>query len=433
MSTLRFRISLVLAATGVTAGSLAYQAFEARREWIQAQTLSYQLIEYRSLLLQAGEAPLPPERLHHLHALKTKISPPGHRPASIGAGSEFSSVLMRAVESQTRYERFAICALAAALAGAILLAVMIRTLVLDPIFGLNRRMMDFLNDRYSFRFSQPEETEVGDLDRMFNSLAQRMINTMDELKALDQAKSEFLSIASHELRTPLTSIKGSLNLLSSGAMGPAPDIGSAKLLKIAEMETDRLIRLINDLLDLAKVEAGKLPLASSWLSWDDVLGKTTEGLTGLAHQAGVQIKPVRTPSLEAFIDSDRIQQVLTNLISNAIKFSPAGSTVTVSTGKNEQGQLVVKVADQGPGIASGDLTSIFDKFNQGSAPENPIAKGTGLGLAIAKALVEEHGGKIGVESELGNGSTFWFTLPQWRDDETVSDEGARTYRKGRAA
>ena len=126
-------------------------------------------------------------------------------------------------------------------------------------------MMDFLVDRYSFQFSQPEANELGDLQRTFNSLAQRVINTMDELKRLDQAKSEFLSIASHELRTPMTSIKGSLSLLGTGMIGTV-DPACMKLIKVAEIETDRLIRLINDLLDLAKIEAGKLPLASNWLA-----------------------------------------------------------------------------------------------------------------------------------------------------------------------
>ena len=242
---------------------------------------------------------------------------------------------------------------------------------------------------------------------------------MDELKHLDQAKSEFLSIASHELRTPMTSIKGSLSLLGNGVMGKI-DETPLQLIRIAEIETDRLIRLINDLLDLAKIEARKLPLASEWRPWEETLQATTSGLLGFAHGAGVEIVFDPAPGVQVFMDKDRVQQVLTNLISNAIKFSPHGSSVRIITGRSKEGHLLVNVKDQGPGIAPEDQELIFQKFRQGSNPENPVVKGTGLGLAIAKALVEEHGGDIGVESQMNNGSTFWFTLPKWRQDKSAA-------------
>jgi signal transduction histidine kinase len=290
----------------------------------------------------------------------------------------------------------------------------VRRRILKPLDRLSRRMMDFLIDRYSFQFAEPERNELGDLQKTFNSLAQRVVNTMDELKTLDQAKSEFLSIASHELRTPMTSIKGSLSLLGSGVIGHV-DPQCMQLIKIAEFETDRLIRLINDLLDLAKIEAGRLPLACKWVSWSEALEVTCDGLMGLARNAEVRIEIETVPACEVHIDRDRVQQVLTNLISNAIKFSPKGSAVKVSSGRAANGALLVNVRDFGPGIAPEDQALIFEKFRQGTTPDNPIVKGTGLGLAIARALVEEHGGEIGVASELGKGSVFWFTLPQWRN------------------
>ena len=299
--------------------------------------------------------------------------------------------------------------------GLPLLLIYIRGTIFRSIDRLSRRMRDFLVDRYSFQFSEPEANEMGDLQRTFNSLAQRVINNMDELKSLDQAKSEFLSIASHELRTPMTSIKGSLALLNSGLVGQL-DINAVKLLKIAEAETDRLIRLINDLLDLAKIEAGKLPLACSWHGWDEMVKKTAEGLMGLAHKATVQIVVESSPHLEAFIDRDRMQQVLTNLISNAIKFSPENGAVHVRAVRSQDGHLQVEVQDQGCGISAEDQLVIFQKFRQATGPENNLVKGTGLGLTIAKALVEEHGGEIGVRSQVGRGSIFFFTLPKWRDD-----------------
>lgn len=311
----------------------------------------------------------------------------------------------------------------APLIGMMLLLIVFQKSIFGGIERLSRRMMDFLVDRYSFQFSQPDDNELGDLQRTFNSLAQRVINTMDELKMLDQAKSEFLSIASHELRTPMTSIKGSLSLLGSGAMGTL-DPTSLQLIKIAEIETDRLIRLINDLLDLAKIEAGRLPLASEWRNWDDILRTTAEGLVGFAHNAGVRIEIEAPEDIEAFIDKDRVQQAMTNLISNAIKFSPRGSAVKLITGWTKQGELLINIQDSGPGIAPEDQELIFQKFRQGSNPENPIVKGTGLGLAIAKALVSEHGGDIGVESTLGKGSSFWFTLPKWRKSSDANQEAA---------
>jgi signal transduction histidine kinase len=289
------------------------------------------------------------------------------------------------------------------LVGLFIVLLTVNSTVFKGIDRLSRRMMDFLADRYSFQFSQPDANELGDLQRTFNSLAQQVINTMDELKQLDQAKSEFLSIASHELRTPMTSIKGSLSLLGNGIMGKIEE-APLQLIRIAETETDRLIRLINDLLDLAKIEARRLPLANEWRTWEETLKTTATGLVGFAHNADVNIAYDPAPGIEVFMDRDRIQQVLTNLISNAIKFSPTKS-----------GHLLINVRDQGPGIAQADQDLIFQKFRQGATPENPIVKGTGLGLAIAKALVEEHGGDIGVESELGKGSAFWFTLPKWRN------------------
>jgi signal transduction histidine kinase len=284
-------------------------------------------------------------------------------------------------------------------------------------------MMDFLVDRYSFQFSEPETSEIGDLQKTFNSLAERVLNTMDELKTLDQAKSEFLSIASHELRTPMTSIKGSLSLLTSGVMGEL-DAGSLRLIRIAEGETDRLIRLINDLLDLAKIEAGRFPLVCSWAHWDELMTKTSEGLSGLALSAGVEIEWESASDLEIYLDRDRVQQVLANLISNAVKFSPRGSKIRIALKRDRQSPVEIDVIDQGPGIAPEDRDLIFQKFRQGAKPENPLVKGTGLGLAIAKALVEEHGGVIGVRSEPGQGSTFTFSLPHWRDDNGSSPESA---------
>ncbi|MCB9073461.1 MAG: hypothetical protein H6623_07550 [Bdellovibrionaceae bacterium] len=322
------------------------------------------------------------------------------------------------------FKKYVLLSVLSPLIGIFLFSVYLKRSIVHPLQKLSQRMMDFLVDRYTFKFSTPENNEIGDLQRTFNSLAQKAINSMDELKALDRAKSEFVSIASHELRTPLTSIKGSLGLLSSGIVG---DLNgeSLGLIRIAEQETDRLVRLINNLLDLAKMESRTFKLQTHWHSLQTLLESCADSLLGLAQTAQVRIQILRPPEdLEAKFDSDRIQQVITNLMSNAIKYSPKGSSVTLRYFVNTQSALEVDIIDSGPGIAESDQQLIFEKFRQATQPESRLVKGTGLGLAISKALVEEHGGTISVRSESGKGSTFYFTLPEWRKLESIQKDAA---------
>lgn len=288
-----------------------------------------------------------------------------------------------------------------------------RKWVFKPLQKLNHRMLDFLNNRYSYEFEAPADTELGRLENTFNLMAQRVLDQIEALQSLDRAKSEFLSIASHELRTPLTSIKGSLSLMRAGVSGKVND-SSKNLMGIALTETDRLIRLINDLLDLAKIEAGGFSLNTEWSNVEDLLHSTAKGIEGFATTAKVKIKVVCEHPIEAFMDRDRTQQVLTNLASNAIKYSPEDGTVTLSALTDDNNQLRFEVKDQGKGIAPQDQELIFEKFRQVTGPENPLVKGTGLGLAISKGLIEEQGGTIHVTSSPGQGSTFYFYLPKWR-------------------
>lgn len=301
-------------------------------------------------------------------------------------------------------------------ASFVLLILFVNLRILRPIQKLSRRMLDFLNDRYSFNFHQVERGVLGTLDRNFKALAERSINNVDEMRSLDQAKSDFLNMASHELRTPLTSIKGSLSLLSSPVLGEH-DESSKRLIKIAESETDRLIRLINDLLDLAKIESQKIPLEQTWFTLDEMILSTGDAMDGLAHHANVNIEFDVPAGVIVFMDCDRIQQVLINLLSNAVKVTPVGGTVRVTASRSRNGELALSVLDQGPGLSSEDQKSIFEKFIQLPNQNEAVLKGTGLGLTIAKILVEQHNGRIGVESELGHGSCFWFTLPRWREVE----------------
>jgi CheY-like chemotaxis protein len=224
-------------------------------------------------------------------------------------------------------------------------------------------------------------------------------------------KSEFISIVSHELRTPLTSIKGSLGLLLGGAAGTLPE-KMEQLLQIAQNNSDRLIRLINDILDISKIEAGRIEMTREPVDLSEVAQVAAQGLEAMAASSQVQIE-VEAPEKGALVvngDRDRLLQVTTNLISNAIKFSPPGSAVTVCA-EAEVHMAEVNVIDRGPGIPAEHQAKLFQKFYQVDSSSARAKSGTGLGLAISHALIREHGGLIGVESAEGQGSRFWFTLP----------------------
>lgn len=228
-------------------------------------------------------------------------------------------------------------------------------------------------------------------------------------KEVDQAKTEFISIASHELRTPMTSIKGSLDLLLGGFAGELNE-ETRELLVIAQNGCERLIRLINDVLDLSKIEAGRMQLRLQPMSLFDSVQRSMRTIKSYADSFQVRLATdCPGPLPEIVGDRDRLDQVVTNLLGNAIKFSPSGGTVTAAL-RRQGDRVECRVIDQGPGIPPNQLDRIFGKFQQVETQSGKKG-GTGLGLAIARALVEEHGGKIWVESEVGRGSQFIFQLP----------------------
>lgn len=227
-------------------------------------------------------------------------------------------------------------------------------------------------------------------------------------KAIDRMKTEFISVASHELRTPMTSIKGAIDLVLSGFAGQiCPE--TQELMEIAHKSCDRLIRLINDILDLAKIEAGQVKLKKAVLDLLDPVERSIRGVKAYADQVAVKItlhRPDMLPAVNA--DKDRIEQVVTNLLSNAIKFSPENSEIRVELCV-DGAWIECSVSDHGCGIAEQDLEKVFGKFQQ--VGDSPRKGGTGLGLAIAQGLVQEHGGRIWVESKVNHGSRFVFRLP----------------------
>lgn len=292
-----------------------------------------------------------------------------------------------------------------------------------PIKKLRKKMLDFLNERYSYQFKIPSNNQVGHLEVAFHALAQKMILNMTELSEVNQAKSDFLNIASHELRTPLTSIYGSLDLLASEFRKKRPP-SSIKLIEIAKEESQRLIRLINDILDLSKIEERQLAMKKSWFSLDSLFEKALRNFESILKAEKVFLhKSQNNKAISVYMDSERIYQVLSNLISNAIKHSPVEGNVFLRAFINKKDQIVIEVEDQGPGLSSSDQKAIFKKFHQ--LPQNkkqhsPLGKGTGLGLAISKAFIEQHGGKIGVKSSPNKGAVFYFILQDWKFEQEKS-------------
>jgi PAS domain S-box-containing protein len=231
------------------------------------------------------------------------------------------------------------------------------------------------------------------------------------LKELDKMKSDFVSNVSHELRTPLTSIKGSVDNMLDGLTGPLNEKQFRYLNRI-KSNTDRLSRLINDLLDLSRIEAGRVEVRPTSLPLTALAEEVAEQLKPLAAEKLIRIEvPSPDPTVTVWADRDKITQVLLNLIGNAVKFTPQDGKVTVAIENNGNDYVQISVADTGPGIFPEEANKIFSKFYQIANIDKQKPQGSGLGLAISKALVEMHGGKIWVESEGGRGSTFYFTLP----------------------
>jgi signal transduction histidine kinase/DNA-binding response OmpR family regulator len=246
----------------------------------------------------------------------------------------------------------------------------------------------------------------------------RLQNTaLDEREKLDTIKDEFISTVSHELRTPLTSIRGALGLLNSGVLGKLDD-KAANLLRIASTNTDRLVRLINDILDLERMDSGRNPPHVRRCSLHDLIMQSVDTMGSLAEASNVQLIVVPPPSGEILAfdgDPDRMQQVLCNLLSNAIKFSPPGAAVRILTGIDGS-NLVLRVEDAGRGVPADKLESIFDRFGQVEASDSRQKGGTGLGLAICRSIVTQHAGNIWAERNdahrKGPGTTFIVRLPR---------------------
>ena len=232
---------------------------------------------------------------------------------------------------------------------------------------------------------------------------------ISERKKVDHLKNEFISTVSHELRTPLTSISGSLGLLANNAVGELPGKAS-KLAHIAYRNSQQLTFLINDLLDMEKLVAGKMPFRSEHYVLQDLVHESVENIATFAQQRDIDLQVSELPAVTVHVDRQRLNQAITNLLSNAIKFSPAGASVDIFVTQREE-SVRLCIRDHGEGIAPDFREQIFQKFSQADASDRRASGGTGLGLAITRELMTRMNGTVDYESTPGMGATFWLELP----------------------
>ncbi len=236
-----------------------------------------------------------------------------------------------------------------------------------------------------------------------------VVHDISERKEIERLKEEFVAMISHDLRTPLNTMQFTLSMAQQGVWGALSDKGNERLSR-ALNSADRLLNLINQLLDVQKLESGMMEIDKQESSVEAVFEKCKSSLLGFAEKHEVNLE-IESTSLRASIDSERIVQVVVNLVSNAVKFSPPRGTVSLSAHEIDD-CIEIRVRDEGRGIPEHMLQSIFDRFQQVDRSDERDKKGSGLGLAICRLLVEAHGGTIGVNSTEGEGSTFWFRIPK---------------------
>lgn len=275
------------------------------------------------------------------------------------------------------------------------------------IIGIGREVEGRRKDGSTF----PIDLAVSAMNLEGERFYSGIVRDITERKRIDKIKNEFISTVSHELRTPLTSIRGALGLVSGGAAGEIPSKMN-EMLKIATSNTERLLLLINDILDLQKIESGKMVFKFDEIDLATFLSQAVEDHQAYAAQRGVSF--VITRSLEGariYADYNRLMQVMGNLMSNAAKFSEEGAKVEISAVKQGKDAVRVTVTDYGSGIPDEFQGKVFERFTQSDASDTRKKGGTGLGLAIAKVIVEKHGGRISFISRVGVGTSFMIDLP----------------------
>ncbi len=317
----------------------------------------------------------------------------------LGQQSMFDKV-KKLRDTGTRARTIAMAVSAALLLLGILLAYMITRSITRPLTVMQKKTKDIADGVFEADLNLPSPPEIGGLAQAFNTMCSK-------LKEVDKMKSDFFALMSHELRTPLTAIKEGTNLFLEGKGGDVTE-QQKKLLRIISEESNRLIGLVNSVLDLSKLEAGMLTLNFTWADVSSLITRAVVEVGPLAEAKRIMISREVGELPGLTIDAERILQVLRNLIGNALKFTPRGGTVSIKA-RHEEKSILVSVADTGPGIPEEHVSVIFEKFRQ--LPGTGRLLGSGLGLAIVKHIIEAHGGSVWVQSKAGNGSIFTFQLP----------------------
>ena len=306
-------------------------------------------------------------------------------------------------EAGANASKVAISLAVSALVGVILVSLFITRSITLPLEKLIEKTREISNWVFKADLNLSSPPEIQELARAINSMCEK-------LKTVDKMKSDFISTMAHELRTPLTSIKEGTSLLMEGVGGGITET-QKKLLKIISVESHRLIDLVNASLDLSKIEAGMMAFNFTPAQISPLLQRVVAEVRPWAMAKGVRMEIHDPPGLPLVpMDTERILQVLRNLLGNAIKFTPDGGTVSVLA-RYEEKKVYVTVRDTGIGISRDNLTDIFEKYRQGGSRQADDIKGTGLGLAIVKHIVAAHGGNVWAESDPGQGSSFTFFLP----------------------
>jgi signal transduction histidine kinase len=272
-----------------------------------------------------------------------------------------------------------------------------------------RRVKVLMDNTQRFAQNQPLQPtlngkdELAELDRFFHKMA-------DSVESANRMKREFMAMITHDIRTPLASMQGLMNLISRGVYGDQLSSKSKDSLDAVDHEFQRLIKMINDLLEVEQLESGKLQLNFEEVPMAYILEQAYQAVRGMAAQKKIIVN-IADSDAEVFADGDRMVRVLVNLLANAIRFSPENSKIDITETPNGD-WLEIRVSDQGPGIEAEYHNQIFDRFKQAGKSTGAKKSGAGLGLAICKDIVEAHGGSIGVESAVGKGTVFWFKIPR---------------------
>ncbi len=326
-----------------------------------------------------------------------------------GTRAEIQELIARNASSFSSSRALFIGVSAGAIVLALLLGFVLSWSVIGPIQSIDTRLAAIASGDFSGHVEVQNRDELGALGAKVNRMNDELRRLYTELEAASQHKSEFLANMSHELRTPLNAVIGFSQVLRDEMVGSVNE-KQAEYLDDITSSGNHLLSLINDVLDLSKVEAGQVELEVHPFSLREALERGVVMVRERAMEDGVRVAFAADPEVDP-VDGDerRIKQVIFNLLSNAVKFTPAGGEVDVSATR-VNGEVRVSVADSGPGIAPEDRDRIFEEFQQSETGVGQ-REGTGLGLALSKRFVELHGGRIWLESEPGRGSTFTFALP----------------------